>query len=159
MGVLANNILEGEGHFYLDRVPNDLARIVVDSTEKVSSKYIHDKQMWLVIHMFVSKKSYTIYVFCIYLLQIINANKTIDKEAEDDMIDTVKDIFSKVLDVDSSELGQESDFFELGGSSLDTIALISHIESSVGIRSKVLLLNDSSYSSSRIQTPDNMHIF
>ena len=109
--------------------------------------------------MFVSKKSYTIYVFCIYLLQIINANKTIDKEAEDDMIDTVKDIFSKVLDVDSSELGQESDFFELGGSSLDTIALISHIESSVGIRSKVLLLNDSSYSSSRIQTPDNMHIF
>ena len=44
MGVLATNILEGEGHFYLDRVPNELARIVVDTTEKVSSKYIHDKR-------------------------------------------------------------------------------------------------------------------
>ena len=94
-----------------------------------------------------------------YLLQIIIANKTIDRKAEEDMVNTVKDIFSKVLDVDSSELGQESDFFELGGSSLDTIALISHIESSVGIRSKVLLLNDLYYSTSCIQTPDNMHIF
>ena len=75
------------------------------------------------------------------------------------MVNTVKDIFSKVLDVDSSELGQESDFFELGGSSLDTIVLISHIESSLGIRSKVLLLNDSSNATFRIQTPDNMHIF
>ena len=98
-------------------------------------------------------------LFCIYLLQVINANKTIDKKAEDDMINTVKDIFSEVLDVGSSELGRESDFFELGGSSLDTIALISHIESSVGIRSKVLLLNDSSYCTSHLQTPYNMHIF
>ena len=57
-------------------------------------------------------------------------------EEYEDMVDMVQDIFATVLDTDRKTLSSTADFFELGGSSLDTIALISRIESTVGIQSK-----------------------
>ena len=54
----------------------------------------------------------------------------------DAMVSTVKTIFSKVLNVDIALIGLSSDFFELGGSSLDTIALICRIEQDVNIQGK-----------------------
>jgi len=49
------------------------------------------------------------------------------------MVETIKDLFAKVLDVDQNLVLADSDFFELGGSSLDIIALITQIKSTVGI--------------------------
>lgn len=58
-------------------------------------------------------------------------------EEHDAMVEIVKDAFAKVLGVNKETLLYSSDFFELGGSSLDTIALISYIESIVGIQGKM----------------------
>ena len=44
---------------------------------------------------------------------------------------------STVLGTDKEKLSSNADFFELGGSSLDTISLISSIESKIGIQSKL----------------------
>ena len=56
----------------------------------------------------------------------------------DAMVSTVKTIFSKVLRVDIALIGLSSNFFELGGSSLDTIALICRIERDVSIQGRSL---------------------
>lgn len=53
------------------------------------------------------------------------------------MVILMKEIYATVLDTDKEKLSSNADFFELGGSSLDTISLISSIESKVGIQSKL----------------------
>lgn len=50
-----------------------------------------------------------------------------------DEINIITNIYSKVLCIEPNLLGLESDFFECGGSSLDTIALISQIKAHIGI--------------------------
>jgi len=54
----------------------------------------------------------------------------------DDMVHSMIGIFATVLDIDRDSLSSGTDFFELGGSSLDTISIISRMESKVGIYSK-----------------------
>lgn len=49
-------------------------------------------------------------------------------------MELVEDIFAQVLRIDRATLIHSSDFFQLGGSSLDTILVISRIESALGIR-------------------------
>ena len=57
-------------------------------------------------------------------------------EEYEEMISVIKDIYATVLDAVKDDLSPTSDFFELWGSSLDTIALISRMESTVDIQSK-----------------------
>mmetsp|Transcript_23153 Transcript_23153/g.64167 ORF Transcript_23153/g.64167 Transcript_23153/m.64167 type:complete len:2474 (+) Transcript_23153:109-7530(+) len=49
------------------------------------------------------------------------------------MMETIRMVYSKVLNMESDQISIDSDFFELGGSSLDTITLISQIQAIVGV--------------------------
>lgn len=57
----------------------------------------------------------------------------INKEQSSKLEASLKEIYSSILNVKDESLSSTSDFFELGGSSLDTIALIAQIEAKFGI--------------------------
>lgn len=54
-------------------------------------------------------------------------------DESDGMLDLILNAYASSLNLRKEELSPMSDFFELGGSSLDTIGLISRIESTVGV--------------------------
>lgn len=63
---------------------------------------------------------------------ILNIERTL-MSANRDAIDTIKTIYAKVLQLDINQLTLDSDFFECGGSSLDTIVLISQIKAHMDV--------------------------
>lgn len=67
-----------------------------------------------------------------HILIHIYFNQTL-QSIHSDTINAIKEIYARVLQIDVKVLGLESDFFELGGSSLDTVALISQMKSHMGI--------------------------